>query len=68
MFRCGDVDALADALIEAPGKFKDNTKIAEACLAKIAPFSPDAAASEILNGALSIMNGVPSPSPELRQG
>ena len=50
----GDANALAEALAEAANAFADRETTALRCLEKVAPYSPDAAASAILVAARTI--------------
>ncbi|GMO98005.1 glycosyltransferase family 4 protein [Bradyrhizobium sp. TM239] len=55
-FTWGGVDELAEKMKLAPTAFSDVARTARACLARIAPFTPNAAAKSIVDGCRTIMN------------
>ncbi|MGN6318965.1 glycosyltransferase family 4 protein [Trinickia sp.] len=54
-FPAGDVDALAQALLEATSRFRDVGQTARACMARIARFDPRAAATNIERGCATML-------------
>ena len=57
VFSCDDEESLAVALEDAKRRFADVSSTARLCLARIAPFTPEHAAAQILNGVHEIANG-----------
>lgn len=53
----GDIASLTQALRSAPVQFADETAVTEAALSVMREFTPDKAASSILEGAISMVNG-----------
>lgn len=58
-FRSGDVDDLANAILAANARFSDVDRMTLACQQTIAPFTPQAAATQILDGILSATSRCP---------
>jgi hypothetical protein len=54
--QCGIVDDLADKMQAALAAFRDAESTAKACLAQIAPFTPTAAAGQIMTGLLNVIS------------
>ncbi|MBB4427338.1 glycosyltransferase involved in cell wall biosynthesis [Bradyrhizobium sp. CIR48] len=55
-FEWGNVAELAEKMALLPRTLSDVEKTAHACLKRIAPFTPEAAANSILQGCFTIMN------------
>jgi glycosyltransferase involved in cell wall biosynthesis len=62
-FRTADATDLATKLTTMPTDYADTKTVAKACLAQIAPYTPESAARAMLNGMLTVLG--PSP-PALR--
>lgn len=62
VFDWSDPHDLAQKLIDAPEEFGEVSRIAQACLDRIASFTPELAAEGILNGALAIAGRGPTDS------
>jgi glycosyltransferase involved in cell wall biosynthesis len=56
-FPAGDVDALAQAMLNAQLLSKDRAAVALRCLDVIAKFTPEQAAAQILRGCVSMLHG-----------
>jgi len=54
IFRCGDVDELAEKLADAIDRYADRAATAKACLDRIAPFHPTLAARQLCSGLRQI--------------
>lgn len=57
VFPCGDAETLSAALLEVAEQGRDSESMARRCLAKIAPFSSQAAAEQIYAAIETIMAG-----------
>jgi len=55
VFACEDAGDLAARLLAAPVRYQDRAGVAQAALARIAPYTPEAAARTILDGVAKIM-------------
>lgn len=59
VFEAGDVDDLTRRMLAAAADFGDRSAAAERCLAQIAPYTPAAAAAQLLRGC-SVLLGAPA--------
>lgn len=57
VYPCDDAEALASAMLKAAALAADPATTARACLARVAPYTPQAAASQILDAAEAIVGG-----------
>ncbi len=55
-FPSGDVDALAAAMIKVTELSRNRPAVAKDCLKVMSSFTPERAASQILDGCLTIIN------------
>jgi glycosyltransferase involved in cell wall biosynthesis len=55
VFPSDDIDALATAMVKAAGLGADPVATARACLARVAPYTAQAAAGQILDAAEAIV-------------